>query len=166
MQQYTIPASLVVGFITLLGYFLVMRSNNYTFAFIITKGIAQALISFFTMFVSTLIIVELNKYFETPKEAPKVGISVIYSLAPFYTASAFAGFMSNYKTLGSFLKVIGLFYGGYIFYIASKKIINTPAHKRSNYACVALIVFLFVYFMLNWSLGYITRMVFYASQLS
>lgn len=162
--QYTIPASVVVGLLTFLGYLFVMQMNSYSFAFIISKGIAQGLICFFTMFVSVLIINECNKYFDTPKNVQKVGISVIYSMAPLYVAMAIAGFMANYKTLGSFLKVAGLFYGGYIFYLAGKKNIQVPAAKRQNYASVALIVFLFVYFMLNFSLGYITRIVFYATQ--
>jgi len=165
MKKFVLPMTLIIALATFFGYLLALSIYNYSIIYVAIKAVAAFCESFFTLWVSTLIIKELSVRLKSPVELTKLFKLFAYSFSAFYTAAIFAGILANYKTLGSFLKFLGLF-GIFPFWIGCEMLLNISSEKRTRFILVSLVVILFVYFLINWSFGFALRTVHFAVMLN
>jgi hypothetical protein len=164
LKKFAIPFAAFIAAVTLLGNFFIMGIHDFSFAYIFVKSIISFLVSFFSMFVSALIMNEVVGFFDVPKNTHKIFKLFIYSFTAFWTASAIAGFMANYITLGKFLKFMGL-YGIYPYWIGVTSLLGLKDEKRNTFIVISLIVVVSVYLLITWSLKFVLNAVYYASMI-
>lgn len=165
MKKFVLPMTLIIALTTFFGYLLALSIYNYTIIYVAVKAVAAFCESFFTLWVSTLIIKELADKLKSPVALPKLFKLFAYSFSTFYLADAIAGILANYKTLGSFLKFLGLF-GIFPFWIGCEMLLNISSEKRTRFILVSLVVILIVYFLINWSFGFALRTAHFAGMLN
>ena len=155
-KKFVVPMMLAITVATFLGYLLALSIYNYSFVYIAIKAVSAFCESFFTLWVSSLILKELAVKLKSPVGYSNLFKLMTYSFSAFFAAEIVAGFLANYKTLGSFIKFLGLF-GIFPFWIGCEMLLNISAKKRLELILVSLIVVLVVYFLISWSFGFALR---------
>jgi hypothetical protein len=156
------PLTGFVALATFVGNLFIMRIYDYSFAYVLVKSFVSFIISFFCMFVPALMINELNELFSIEKNSHKVFKLFIYSFTAFWVASIIAGIMANYNTLGKFIKLLGI-YGVFPYWVGVSKVFGMNDNLKVRYVLVSLFIVLAVYILLNWSLGFFVKVVYYTT---
>jgi hypothetical protein len=153
MKKIVIPVVIAITLATFAGYLFASRIYNYSFIYSTIRAVAAFCESFFTLYVSFLLIFEL---------CPKLGVVsgqnslfklMTYSFTTFWIASFLAGLLANYKTLDEFLRFIGLF-GVYLFWIGSGTLLSFSEGKKDKFILISVAIVLAVYVLIHWSFGY------------
>ena len=166
LKQYVFPITLSIAVVTFVSYLLFAYNiYNYSFSYVCIKALASFCESFFTLYVSSLIVNELCVKIGVETNYNKLFKLMAYSFTAFWAFSFVAGAMSNYQTLSSFLKFMGIV-GVYPFFIGSDKLMNIPAQNKMKFVSITLLVVLIVYVLINWSFGFALRAAHIAEMLS
>ena len=166
LKQYVFPITLSIAVVTFVSYLLFAYNiYNYSFSYVCIKALALFCESFFTLYVSSLIINELCVKIGVETNYDKLFKLMAYSFTAFWVFSFIAGAMANYKTLGSFLKFMGI-YGAYPFFIGSDKLLKVQSQNKLKFVSITLGVVLIVYILINWSFGFALRAAHIAGMLS
>lgn len=153
IKKIVMPMTFAITIATFIGYLFASSEYNYSFVYVSIRSIASFCESFFSLYVSFLLIYEL---------CPKLGIVsgqnslfklMTYSFTTFWMASFAAGLLANYKTLDDFLRFVGLF-GVYLFWTGSGILLNFSPGKKNKFVLISLAIVLAVYFLIHWSFGY------------
>jgi hypothetical protein len=162
LKKVAIPMTLTAALAVFAGNLFIMKIYDYPFAYVLVKSVVSFVVSFFSMFVSSLIINELNEHFSLEKNIHKSLKLFIYSFTAFWLASTIAGIMADYKTLGKFIKFLGL-YGAYPYWIGVSKVLGINGDKKTKYVLVSLLTVVVVYTLLSWSLNFVVKGVYYTN---
>lgn len=165
LGEFIFPIIFTVALVTFAGNLIIMRENSYTFLYVFIKTLSVFCISFFTFYVSLLIVYEINLKLGLAKDYRKIFKLFAYSFSIFWTALVISGIFADYKTLGSFLKFLGLI-GIYPFWVGLDILLNIPVEKKNKFFLLSLAVVLIVYFLIDWSFGFALRAVYYAGLLT
>jgi hypothetical protein len=166
MKNFVLPMTIAIAITTFLGYYLLaLNIHNYILVYSAIKALASFCEAFFTLWVSALIIKELLVKLKVSVGFIKLFKLLAYSFSAFFTAAIISGFLSNYNTLGSFLKFLGLF-GIFPFWIGCEIVLKLSPEKRARLILVSLAVILIVYFLINWSFGFALRAAHFAGMLN
>jgi hypothetical protein len=157
LKQYVFPITLSITIATFVSYLLFAYNiYNYSFSYVCLKALASFCESFFSLYVSSLIVNELCVKIGVETNYEKLFKLMTYSFTAFWTFSFIAGILANYKTLGSFLKFMGII-GVYPFFIGSGKLMHVPENNKIKFVSVTLAIVLIVYLLINWSFGFALR---------
>lgn len=157
LKKFIFPVTLAVAAVTFISYLLFAYNiYNYSFAYVCVKTLASFCESFFSFYVSLLIMSELCSKLGVETNYEKLFKLMAYSFSAFWLFSFAAGAMANYKTLGSFMKFMGVV-GVYPFFIGCDKILKVPAESKNKFVAVTLLIVLIVYLLINWSFGFALR---------
>jgi len=165
LGEFIFPITITIALTTFAGNIFAMSTNNYTFLYVLIKTISVFCTSFFTFYVSTLLVYEINLKLGFLKDYRKIFILFTYSFSVFWTALIISGILADYKTLGSFLKFLGLI-GIYPFWVGLDILLNIPIEKKNKFFILSLTIVVIVYFLIDWSFGLILRAVYFAGLLT
>jgi hypothetical protein len=153
LKKIVIPVVLAITVVTFAGYLFASRIYSYSLIYASIRAIAAFCESFFTLYVSFLLIYEL---------CPKLGIIsgrnslfkiMTYSFTTFWVALFASGLLANYKTLDDFLPFLGLF-GIYLFWHGSESLLAFAEGKKEKFIMIAVAIVLAVYILIHWSFGF------------
>jgi hypothetical protein len=156
MKNYVFPITISITLVTFFGYILALAFYNYSATYVFIKTLAVFCESFFTLYVSSLLIPELSARFGIPVPKDKIFKLLTFSFTAFYTTLMVAGILANHKNLGSFLKFLG-FYGIYPFWIGCDSLLALKPDKKNKFLVISLLVVIIVYTLINWSFGFALR---------
>jgi len=154
LKRIVVPITIGIALSTFIGYLFAFGFYKYSFVYVCLKTIAAFCESFFTFYVSFLIIFELS---------PKIGLIsgreslfklLAYSFTTFWIASFIAGLCANYKNLEEFLKFLGLF-GVYLFWTGSEILLKISERKKYLFILSSVSIVVVVYLLIHWAFGYI-----------
>ncbi len=156
LKNFIFPLTITISIATFLGYLLALNIYNYSIIYVAIKSLSAFCETFFTLWVSALIIKELAIKIKIEVQFSKLFKLLTYSFSAFFTAYIIAGILANYKTLGSFLIFLGIF-GIFPFWIGCDLVLNISSIQRNRLLLVSLAVILIIYFLISWSFGFALR---------
>jgi hypothetical protein len=166
LKQYVFPITLSIAAVTFISYLLFAYNiYNYSFSYVCIKALASFCESFFTFYVSSLIVNEICVKLDVGANYEKLFKLMAYSFTAFWTFSFLAGALSNYKTLGSFLKFMGIL-GVYPFFIGSDKLLKIKPESKQKFIAITLAIVIIVFILINWSFGFALRAAHFAGMIS
>ena len=96
------PFVLAITVVNFLGYlFFALAIQEYSILYALVKAVAVFCESFFTFYVSFLIIKELREKLKVEIDDNKLFKVMVYSITPLWSAILLSGFLANYATLSS-----------------------------------------------------------------
>ena len=150
--------------LTFLGYLLVVNIYSYSLIYVSIKSLAAFCKSFFTLYVTYLIIRELNQKFDFCKNPKELFKLFTYSFTAFWTALLLSGVFADYITLGKFFVFMGL-YGIYPLWAGADVLLNIPARLKTKFILLTTVTALTVFLLINWSFGFALRIIYYSELL-
>lgn len=165
MQNYVLPAMGVLAIAILAGYtFCAITIGNYSFIYCLFKAIEVVVASFFSLYVSSLLVYEISIRKIAQIDYDKLFILMLYSLAFFWVATAIAGILANYPTLGSFFMFLGI-YGMYPFYRGAKMAAIADPLTIMKIMLLAFACIVITYLAIHWSFSFILKPLHYSHAL-
>ncbi|MCX7985495.1 MAG: hypothetical protein N2662_00960 [Bacteroidales bacterium] len=161
LKHFVFP---VVGLVIashLVGYMvLAITVGNYSIAYVLVKVVASFFDSFFTFYISTLLVYEWTKKLNWSVSYDQLFILNCYSLSAFWTGKILAGLLANYPTLGSFFVFLGIS-GIYPFILGAERTrLIEPARLTKLIAMNASVVIL-IYLIIQWVFDFPLKSLYY-----
>ena len=165
-KKLVLPMIAAIAVVNFLGYlFFALAIHDFSIAYALVKAIAVSCESFFSFYISFLIIVELRSKLKVEIEEQKLFKIMLYSITPLWSAILLSGFLANYATLSSFLKFLGI-YGVILFAAGIEQMHAVVANKRGLFIFVCFSIVLVIYLLLSWSFSFALKAIQYSDMLS
>lgn len=159
------PMILAITVVTFLGYlFFALTIHDFSILYALVKAIAVCCESFFTFYVSFLIIKELREKLKVDIDSRDLFKIMVYSFTPFWFAVVLSGFLANYATLSSFLRFMGL-YGIILFLSALEQWQLVAPNRRTLFAFVCAAIAIVIYELIGWSFSFALKAIQYSTML-
>lgn len=150
LRKTVLPFTILIAASNFIGSFFALSYYNYTIIYILVKTVAAFCECFFTLYVTGLIIKELGPKLKIKLDTDALFKVLIYSFTAWYALCVLAGILSNYPTLGRFLKFLGL-YGIVPFWFGMTMIMKVPKENKTRLLLVTLAVAIIVSLLIDWS---------------
>lgn len=157
LKHFVFPIMIAISIATFLGYLLfALNLHHFSFLYSVIKTLAVFCESFFTFYISTLIIYELALKLKIIATYDSLFRLLCYSFSLFWVASFFAGILANYPTLGSFLRFLGLF-GIFTFSVGTDKLKIVENQNKQRFLIVSILIIILIYLIIGWSFDFVLR---------
>ncbi|MGC8803518.1 MAG: hypothetical protein ACP5PS_07080, partial [Bacteroidales bacterium] len=109
LKHFVAPAVALVIATHVLGYLvLAITVGNYSIPYVLIKVLAIFFDTFFTFYITVLIVTEWTKKLGWPVSYDQLIVLNSYSLSAFWLGKILSGLLANYPTLGSFFVFLGI----------------------------------------------------------
>jgi hypothetical protein len=144
IRQFVWPLILLVGLCSVLGDVMAASRVYFSFAFVTTKALGVIGIGYAGMYLSGIIVNELNTSFNTKKNIDATFTIMAYSLSVYYVVEAFV-------MLLPFLRPIIVFqaFSVYLFWQGVTVVSETPEDNKAGFVVVSSLITLGVFIILN-----------------
>lgn len=165
-KNLILPIIVAITLVTFGGYFLfALAIQEYSVLYAFVKALAVCCESFFTFYVTFIVIKELREKLKADIGSKNLFKIMVYSFAPFWIAVFISGFLANYATLSSFLRFLGL-YGVILFLSALDQWQLVAPNRRTLFAFVTAAIAVIIYQLIGWSFSFALKAIQFSNLLT
>jgi hypothetical protein len=161
LKHFILPAVVLIIAAHLLGYLvLAITVGNYSVAYVAVKAIATFFDTFFTFYITVLIVTEWTRKLNWPIDYQHIFLLNSYSLSAFWVGKMLSGLLANYPTLGSFFVFLGIT-GIYPFIVGAEKLNLAEPRRLNRIIAMNTGVFVLLYLFIRWVFNFPLRTLYY-----
>lgn len=164
-KNLILPVIVAITLVTFGGYLLfALTIQDYSILYAFVKTLAVCCESFFTFYISFILIKELREKLKVDIGSKDLFKIMVYAFTPFWIAVFFSGLLANYATLSSFLRFLGL-YGVILFLSALDQWQLVAPNRRTLFAFVSAAIAIIIYQLISWSFSFALKAIQYSNLL-
>jgi len=161
LKHFVLPVVSLIIATHLLGYLvLAITVGNYSIAYVVVKTIATFFDTFFTFYITVLIMTEWTRKLNWQVDHDHLLLLNSYSLSAFWLGKMLAGLLANYPTLGSFIVFLGIT-GIYPFILGAERINLVAPHRLNRIIVMNTSVFVLLYLLIRWAFNFPLKTLYY-----
>ena len=135
---------------------LIFINSQLSPVYSLLVGIRCFLLFYIAVYATAFVLKEITYSLDPGRSFAISFRLIVYALVPFLLCQFFSRFFESLL----FVNVLG-FYGLYIFWTGSEKMLNTPAHKKTPLLIAAFVTFVGIYVLTNLLFKMLTNKIFF-----